>query len=150
MEKRQNILVSNQYLLSDRTFLQSFIFLHQVLFKRNVALVRVHLLVIGQLLIKGAWYQLLLRVCFYPARNRVNTREWNWCHTSLIGDYPITSKSTRLNKCDIVLEWYCTVQTFTLVLPLHSSDLITWCLRTYTYIVEFPSHEDNMMSRECW
>ena len=65
-----------------------------------------HFLALEWLLIKGVWYPICLPV-FTQICSRVNTRNWNGCHATLISDYFSMSKCLpRSNEYDVMLGQY--------------------------------------------
>jgi len=74
--------------------------------------------------------------CFSNAREQngcfSNARKQNGCHAPLIGDYSITSKSTRASKYDVALERYRTyIHTYILYIHIRKH---TYCTYIHAYI----------------
>jgi len=57
---------------------------------------------------------------------RMDTREQNECHVPILGNYSMTSKSTRVCECNVALGPYC--RTFILLNWSTTQHFIVYCL----------------------
>jgi len=79
---------------------------HTVPLKRNVALTRTSRFARDWIIAKKRGVALISLASIHLCNCFSNAREQNGCHAPLIGDYSITSKSTRASECDVALERY--------------------------------------------